>query len=139
MIKFFFIFGLGLFLFLVVGCSSASEQESLFGSDPNVQEDGDKILIIDRTGKEWDITHAVNVYGMNPDDFQFGLGPDAIRPILNPQHTQPGDPGHPDGNQTFLVIGTTINGDTRAYPIFVLKSHEIVDEQFGDTHVAVAY
>ncbi len=103
-------------------------------------EDGDnQIVIVDRTGKEWDITHAVKKYGMKADKFQFGLGPDAIQPILDPSFFSPGENGYPDNNATFLVIGTSINGDTRAYPIFVLKSREIIDEQFDSTYVAVAY
>lgn len=102
------------------------------------RKSGEKILIRDRTGKEWDITHAVNKYGFDPAGFQYGLGPDAIKPINNPQFFNPGDAGFPRPDD-FLVIGTTINGDSRAYPINILKSHEIVNEKFVSTHVSVAY
>ncbi len=105
-----------------------------------VEETNDgKILIIDDTGKEWDVTHAVKQYGFVASQFQFGLGPNAIRPILNPKHLSPGDPGYPAPNATFAVLGVSIEGDARAYPISVLAVHEIADEVFGETHVAAAF
>jgi len=110
------------------------------GSDPEeIINNNDQITIVDRTGKEWDITDAVQKFGFQPSKFQFGLGPNAIKPIIHPDFFHPGDPGHPSPSHSSIVIGTTINNDTRAYPLFILKSHEIVDDSFGDTHVAVAY
>jgi hypothetical protein len=103
-----------------------------------VRRDG-KIFIEDRTGKSWDVTHAVNNYGFIPEQFQFGLGPFAIRPILNPKMLERGEFGYPGVDDERLIIGTTINGDTRAYPLNVLNNHEVVDEQFDSTYVAVAY
>jgi hypothetical protein len=38
-----------------------------------------------------------------------------------------------------LVIGVSINGDTRAYPLQILVWHEIVNDVVGDTPVAVTY
>jgi hypothetical protein len=98
-----------------------------------------KIFIQDRTGKQWDVTHAVDNYGFDAGSFQFGLGPFAITPIRNPKMIGPGEQGYPDANADFLVLGTTLEGDTRAYPLNVLSGHEVADEKFGDIHVAVAY
>ena len=134
------LFILGIGMVLMNACSNPSSTGvTINNGTPVVTGDGEQIIIVDRTGKEWDITHAVKKYQMKPENFQFGLGPEAIPPILNPEFTSPGDPGHPDNDQTFLVIGTEINGESRAYPIFVMKSHEIVDDKFGDAYVAVAY
>lgn len=105
----------------------------------SIERKNGKTVLIDQTGKRWDITHAVQKYQMNPDNFEFGLGPQAIQPILNPKFLNPGDPGYPESNEDFLVIGTTLSNDTRAYPISVLTQHEIIDEEFGNTQVAVAY
>jgi len=102
-------------------------------------EEDNKIFIHDQTGKAWDITHAVKKYGMVPEGFQFGLGPNAIPPINNPQMLSQGDVGYPGDSQTFIMIGTMINEDTRAYPLSVLALHEIVNEVFDDTHVSVAF
>ena len=52
---------------------------------------------------------------------------------------EPGDPNYPSKSADFTGIGTTLMGDTRAYPLNVLTRHEIADEKFGDIHVAVAY
>jgi len=38
-----------------------------------------------------------------------------------------------------VVIGLEINGDSRAYPLFILVWHEIVNDRVGDVPVAVTY
>jgi len=83
---------------------------------------------------------------MEPSKFQFGLGPNAIRPILTPRMLSPGDTGYPEDEAGFLVLGTTLNDGTRplsdgtrSYSIIDLSRHEIADEKFGNLHVAVAY
>lgn len=107
--------------------------------DEEVEEKEQKVFLVDQTGKEWDITHAVNAYGFDPDRFMFGLGPDAIRPILKPEMICPGQEGYPEDNAGFTVLGTSLNGFARAYNLVVMSKHEVVDEVFGDAHVAVAY
>ena len=134
-IKLFGIFVFALVILTAISCEVGDPSEQ---PAEVVQKEG-KIFIRDNTGKEWDVTHAVNEYGFNAANFQFGLGPFAIRPILDPQMLEPGDPNYPSSSSNFTVIGTTLNGDTRAYPLNVLNRHEIADEQFGDIYVAVAY
>ncbi len=95
--------------------------------------------ITDRTGKTWDVTHAFEKYGFIPQSFQYGLGPFAITPINNPQMLSPGDSGYPQDSDSFTILGTTLNGFTRAYPIWVMSRHEVANERFGQGHVAVAY
>jgi hypothetical protein len=103
-----------------------------------VRRDG-KIFIKDQTGKEWDVTHAVNHYGFDPNKFDHGLGPFAISPIQNPSMLHPGQNGYPSADQGFTVLGTEINGIARAYPLDVMIRHEIANERFTSTYVAVAY
>ena len=38
-----------------------------------------------------------------------------------------------------IVIGLDINGETKAYPLFILVWHEIVNDRVGDTPVSVTY
>ena len=97
------------------------------------------LFIRDVTGKQWNVTHARNSYGMQPNQFQYGLGPQAISPILTPHMLLPGEPGYPDDSEKFLVIGVELNGFTRAYPLQIMGWHEVADERFGEAHVAVAY
>ncbi len=110
-----------------------------FESDTQVTVANDTIFLIDQTGKAWDITLAVKKFGMRPEEFQFGVGPCAIRPIIDPQMLLPGDRNYPSTDREDLVLATTIGGDSRAYKIGDLNSHEVVDDTFGDVHVAVGW
>ncbi len=38
-----------------------------------------------------------------------------------------------------LVIGLRLNGETKAYPLFILVWHEIINDKLGDTPVVVTY
>ncbi len=124
---------------MIGACSSGPSSSDANLAPSAIIEENKRILIVDETGKEWDVTHAKEKYGMEPSKFQFGLGPNAIRPILNPELLSPGDANYPDNHDDFLVLGTSLNGETRAYAIDKLIDHEIADEHFGDLHVAVAY
>ena len=123
---------------LFVLCSCADYVEQPQGPARVFQEEGN-VLITDRTGKSWDVTHARDQYDLQPSGFQFGLGPFAIRPIMAPMMWSPGESGYPGSGEIFLVLATRLNGLTRAYPIAVMSRHEIANEKFGQTHVAVAY
>lgn len=125
---------LGILFIVAWGCSDVNGP----GPQKIIRENG-KVFIQDRSGKRWDVTHAEQVYGLKAEQFQFGLGPQAIPPILTPQFIGPGNPGYPANNETFLIIGASINDISRAYPISVLSRHEVVDEKFDSTFVAVAY
>jgi hypothetical protein len=115
------------------------ESENDEDSDEESDEDSIKVFIVDNTGKKWDVTHAQKKYGMDPEKFQFGLGPFAIKPILNPRMLAPGDKNYPDDSEEFLTIGIKLNGEARSYGISVLSYSEIADDRFGDTYVAAAY
>jgi len=126
-------------LLIMIIASGCEVINSSGGEEAEVVHRGSDILIRDNTGKEWDVTHAVEKYGFVASQFQFGLGPFAIRPIKEPEMLFPGESGYPSKNSDLLVIGTTINKESRAYPLDVLSRHEIADEIFGEQHVAVAY
>jgi hypothetical protein len=122
------------------GCGSDVVHTSVPASSVDQgQGEEREIFIQDVTGKSWDVTHAVRKYGMDSLRFEYGLGPFAIQPIINARMLSPGDLSYPRDTQDFLVIGTNLNGFTRAYPIELLARHEVANEQFGDAHVAVAY
>jgi len=120
---------------VVGGCSSTAPEEPR----AVVVTEAGKTFIVDRTGKKWDVTHAVQAYGFVAGEFQFGLGPNAIKPILDPEMISPGESGYPSSDGTFLIIGTTIDEDSRSYRISDLNGREVADEAFGDVHVAVGW
>lgn len=117
---------------LIGGCKRHS-----VNGPANVVNQDDKVIITDQTGTDWDITHAVKEYSMNPDRFQYGLGVGAIIPINNPQFYSPGDAGYPSNDYTGIVVGVKINGDARAYPITVISRHEAVNDRIGDNYFLV--
>jgi hypothetical protein len=123
--------GIGLALSALTGCDDDTDTGPII-------VDG-RILIQDRTGKLWDITYAVNELQMSADQFNYGLRPDAIPPIIDPQFSLPGDDDYPLDDALFLVLGVTVAGEHRAYRIAQLSSHEVVDDIAGETAFAATY
>ncbi len=98
-----------------------------------------RIIIKDGTGKRWDVTHACLKYGLKPEKFQFGLGPYAILPIINPKFAEEGSPDYPNTSLEFLTLGFKMGNDIRAYPTFIMSSFEVANDWFGGTPVTVGY
>ena len=63
---------------------------------------------------------------------------DAIRAILEPKFATP-IAAETQMRISELVIGVSINGDARAYPIDVLSNHEIVNDVVGGEPIAVTW
>ena len=66
------------------------------------------------------------------------LPQDAIPAILEPRFI-PRAQGEEQLKSDELVLGLSINGDHRAYPIPLLSSHEIVNDVVGGVPVAVTW
>ncbi len=71
------------------------------------------------------------------DEIQSILPEDAIPAIINPTYMKAADAHDFRGDE--LVLGVTINGDARAFPLSTLSSHEIVDDTIGGKPVAVTW
>jgi len=99
----------------------------------------DTVIIVDQTLKPWDISYGVHYYGMDPDSFNFGLGPYHFPPVINPEFLSPGDDGYPSPGSTFPVLGLVLNGETRAYSLLAIISNEVVDDQIDSVHIAATY
>ena len=102
---------------------------------PEVVREGDRVLIVDRRGERFDVTHAQAAYDMDPGGFQYGLGKGAIPAITAPTFLA-APANAPAGER---VLGYVKGGDARAYRISKLRRHEVVDDAFAGHHVAVAY
>ena len=121
-------------LLIATGCGD----EEIIQPEIETSPDG-KIFIMDLTGKQWDITHAVNTYGMVQANWGHGLGQYAITPINDPVMLPPGDRGYPADDFFDIVLGVSISGDARAYSIIHLTSHEVVNDFVGGSYVAPVY
>jgi len=104
-----------------------------------VEGERDRVVITDVKGETWDITTAAYDYGMAPEKFDHGLGKDAIVPLDNPPMLSPGDRGYPTDDATFLIVGTVVGDDIRAYGKLDIIRNEVVDEVIGGAHLAVTY
>jgi Protein of unknown function (DUF3179) len=67
-----------------------------------------------------------------------GPPPDGIPSIDNPKFLSVVD-ANKFLKDSDLVVGITINGQTRAYPLLILVWHEIVNDKVGGVPVAVTY
>ena len=123
----------------VVTCSGPPTQSDNTLADSPSDTFYDTIFIQDITGRKWDITHAVGVYGMDSARFSSGLGMNAFKPVDSPVFVQAGDPEFPRSGIALAVIGVNIEDDIRAYSPNDLIGKEVVNDQFGDVHVAIAY
>jgi len=119
------------FAVLLPGCSTDKLNVTEFPLKP--------VVLVDATGQRWDISSAVYEYGMDVTHFEFGLGKNAIPPLISPRMVGPKDRGFPASGGTFLIIGTAIHGDVRAYGMLDIRQSEVVDEVIGGADVAVSY
>jgi len=62
---------------------------------------------------------------------------DGIPSVDNPQFVKAFEADFVSDND--VIIGLEINGETKAYPLSILVWHEIVNDNVGDTPVAVTY
>ncbi len=99
-----------------------------------VQREDGKTYIVDRTGARWDVTQAESI-GFKPEGFQYGLGRDAFNPLDDSSLQD----GREDVDPWHRVIGVTNEGESRAYSVPKLRSHEIANSRIGETPIAAAY
>ncbi len=69
---------------------------------------------------------------------EVNLPRDGIRSIDNPKFVSQADAARWLGDRE-PVLSLEINGEARAYPLQILTWHEIVNDNFGDTPVAVTF
>jgi hypothetical protein len=81
---------------------------------------------------------ATNVRVEDPREYSFSplLPFDAIRPVYDPQFASVSDAPLVDDE---LVIGIALNGEAKAYPITVLRSREIVNDELGGIPILVTW
>ena len=74
----------------------------------------------------------------DPNDYVFSpmIPFDGIRPVYNPEFANADEAGLDDRE---LVMGVAINGQAKAYPITVLRSREMVNDELGGTPILVTW
>ena len=114
---------------LAVSFSFESESVAISSPRPTIDSSYSEPMIMETNG----IKHSI------PLDKIKGGGPpkDGIPSIDNPKFVDVSGAHFVSDSDT--VIGLEINGESRAYPIFILVWHEIVNDNVGGTPVAVTY
>lgn len=79
---------------------------------------------------------AGTIISQKEDEIQNVLPRDAIPAIKNPEFV-PAEEAGLDDNEP--VVGITINGEERAYSVYLLNHHEIVNDRVGNTAFAVTW
>ncbi len=91
------------------------------------------------------VCSAIPVIDLNPrclastqekDEIIYVLPPNEIPAIKNPEFVPASEAGL-DNDEP--VIGVTINGESRAYSVYLLNHHEIVNDKVGGDEIAVIW
>ena len=61
---------------------------------------------------------------------------DAKQAIIDPELLDASDAVIASGTK---VIGVSVNGEARAYPLFILNNHQIVNDQVGGTPISASW
>lgn len=68
-----------------------------------------------------------------------GVVPDGIPPLENPPNTGADDPGADYLEDDERVIGVSINGEHRAYPLRIVNAHELVNDVLGGEPLSLTW
>lgn len=116
---------------LVIMLGDSTPQASIVGEIPEFEKESSKSTptILETNG----VKHLI------PLDKIKGGGPpkDGIPSIDDPKFAEIQDSLFVSDSD--VVIGLEINGDARAYPLFIMVWHEIVNDNVGQVPVAITY
>ena len=68
-----------------------------------------------------------------------GVIPDGIPPLENPAHANVDDEGAEYLEDDERVIGVSINGEHRAYPLRIVNAHELVNDVLGGEPLSLTW
>ena len=131
------IIGIGITVFIALLLEDSTQGATI------VPEPEEKIeprsTILESSTFDVEIMETNGLKHIIPLDKIRGGGPtkDGIPSIDDPQFAEV--QGSAFVSDSDVVIGLEINGDSRAYPLFILVWHEIVNDKVGDVPVAVTY
>lgn len=119
---------------------SAGEQTA--DGKPIIQRDG-KTLLWANEGAQggetdyFDMTESA----IDPHNFNHGIGRDSIPSIDDPVFVAVDDPKLKELgiDEDTPVIGVSQNGVSKAYPVFIMRTHEIVNDEFAGEPFAVLW
>ena len=81
--------------------------------------------------------HDLPAHDLRPEDIVTIFPKDAIPAILSPSFEEGSVVSWLKGKEA--VIGIEINGDSRAYPVSILRRVEIINDRVGGIPIAVSW
>jgi hypothetical protein len=118
---------------LLAACVPAATQSLEVPSQPQSKERANPQA--DSTTQSVSPT-ATDDLGLSNIPFVPLLPRDGIRPVYEPEFVEASDsPLHKDE----LVMGVAIQGETKAYPVSVLRFREMVDDELGGLPILVTW
>ncbi len=103
-----------------------------------VEKENGRTYIVDVAQERFDVTAALN-NGFELKGFEFGIGKDTIAPIMKPEFAKPGDEKFEKWPGNEGVLGTVIDGQAKAYPLQLLRYHEVVNDTINEVPIAACY
>lgn len=109
---------------------------------PMLEKDG-KVLVWAREDQRTGATEYFDMTGalIDPRELQFGIGKDTIASIDQPEFLAIDHPRllAANVNDATPVLGVVIDGVSKAYPLSVMRRHEVINDYFGKTPYAVLW
>lgn len=124
---------------LTSACSAAIERVTEDAPDPSEAATEDPLLTEQKVKPPKDVPEELinRRVSMESDLFNPTLLPyDGIRPIYEPEF-EPADQAPLEDDE--LVIGISLNGEAKAYPITVLRSREMVNDDLAGLPILVTW
>ena len=87
------------------------------------------------------VKHAIDLKEVKQGVRSSGKDPrDVIRTILKPEHVSAKDAVRAGYvRDTTRVLGMTVKGESRAYPLYILQVHELANDTLGGVPIAPNY
>lgn len=86
------------------------------------------------SGQDFDISE----FRLDTRKLNFGIGREWFHALVEPRFSRPGDPGVTVSDRT-RILAVVIDGEAKAYPIRLLRRHEVVNDTVGGRPVFAAY
>jgi hypothetical protein len=136
--------------------AQAEEEEGVLGPDSvKIRRVGGRTFLYAEgdpasdTAEWYDFTGAL----IPPDELQYGIGKNTIRPIDDPLFVSPDDrrllemipsssyrfEAKPESVEDIWVIGYVEGGQAKAYPVALLDHHELVNDTIGGKPITVGW
>ncbi|NQW18967.1 MAG: DUF3179 domain-containing protein [Chloroflexi bacterium] len=125
---------LGLSL-LFIACSQ-SPPEDLFEGELPVAIASTNPAASDDFAAPFDLLNPAGKKVVDPGEYRKVIQRDKIVPIYEPRYVTAGEAGLLDDE---LIMGVSINGDDRAFPIGLISKREIVNGEIGGVPLLVTW